>query len=231
MRDRPREKIIRRGPRSLSDAELLAVLLGSGKQGRSALSLAKDILGALRNDLHALARCEYVDLLKFSGVGEAKALRLVAALELGRRREVALEGKALRMGNSESCFRFLRPLLADLSYEEFHVLCLNHAGCLLGSQCVSQGGVTSTVVDAKRVLRAALSYAGCTSLVFAHNHPSGQCFPSEADLQLTNKLERAARLLDMAVLDHLIVAGRSYYSFADQGLLRFGADKNRRSSN
>jgi DNA repair protein RadC len=169
--------------------------------------------------LGALADWNIADFRRFKGIGEVRAIRLMAALELGRRREAAAIRERPILGNAEQCFSYLRPLLADLPHEEFHLLCLNRANKLLGAHLISKGGVTATVADAKLIFRAALSHGSVTSLVLAHNHPSGQAFPSQADIQLTRKLATAARSLDLYVLDHIIVAGREYYSFANNGIL------------
>ncbi|NJC27229.1 RadC family protein [Neolewinella antarctica] len=219
LSERPREKLRMHGSRLLSDSELVAVILGNGKRGVSALDLARTLLLSVGHDLHDLARRDIDDLTVHPGLGEVKAIRLIAALELGRRRENAFVVSKPYLGNSEQSFRFLRPIIGDLEYEEFHILCLNRANHLLGCHQISDGGVTATIADAKRIFRKALSHASVTSVVLAHNHPSGQPFPSEADIQLTRKLSAAARHLDLFILDHLIIAGRKYYSFADDGLL------------
>lgn len=215
--DQPREKLFAHGPRSLSDAEIVAILLGSGVPGASALEIARRLLLSVDHNLHDLARREVADLRRFQGIGKVRAIRLVAALELGRRRDAAPGRKKPELANSEQCYRYLRPLLADLPHEEFFLLVLNRANRLLGCHLVSRGGVTGTVADAKTIFRAALTHGSATSLVLAHNHPSGQAFPSQADLQLTRKLCAGARSLDLYVLDHVIVAGEDYYSFADSG--------------
>lgn len=208
--------------RALSDAELLAILIRNGAVGASALDLARRILHTTGHDLHELARREVQDLSRIRGIGRVKAMQLVAALELGRRREASSPRRRPLLTDSESCFRYLRPRLADLHHEEFHLLCLNRANELLGAHLVSRGGTTGTVADAKHIFRTALQHGSVTSLVLAHNHPSGQPHPSTADLRLTAKLSRAARQLDLHVLDHLIVAGAHYYSFADHQQLEAG---------
>ncbi len=217
--EQPREKLSAQGPRSLSDTEIIALLLGAGIPGASALVVARRLLHSVGHDLHELARKEVADLQRFPGIGRVRAMRLVAALELGRRREAAAAHHKPELGNSEKAFRYLRPLIGDLPHEEFHLLCLNRANRLLGSHLISRGGVTGTVADAKTIFRAALSHGTVTSLVLAHNHPSGQPIPSQADLLLTRKLAAAARHLDLYVLDHIIVADRTYYSFADNQVL------------
>ncbi len=217
--EQPREKLMARGPRALADSELLAILLRSGRRGVSALDLARSLLRSANNDLHELARMQLQDLTRTRGVGQVKGLQLLAAFELGRRRPGAPHRSRLVLDNSEACFRYLQPLLADLHHEEFHVLCLNRANQLLGAHPISHGGTTGTVADAKKIFRTALQHGSVTSLVLAHNHPSGQAHPSTADIRLTSKLSQAARTLDLHVLDHIIVAGHRYYSFADQQLL------------
>ena len=217
--DQPREKLLAHGPRSLSDAEIVAILLGAGVPGASALDVARRLLLSVDHNLHDLARREVADLCRFKGVGKVRAIKIVAAMELGRRREAALVRRKPELANSEQCYRYLRPLLGDLLHEEFYLLALNRANRLLGSHLVSRGGVTGTVADAKTIFRAALTHGSVTSLVLAHNHPSGQAFPSQADIRLTRKLRDGARNLDLYVLDHLIVAGEGYYSFADAGAL------------
>lgn len=217
--DQPREKLRKFGARALSDAEIMAILLGSGVPGQSVLEVARRLLLSVDHDLNQLADWNVADFRRFRGIGTVRAVRLMAALELGRRRESAALRERPVLGNSEQCVRYLRPLLADLPHEEFHLLCLNRANTLLGAHLISKGGVTATVADAKLIFRAALSHASVTSLVLAHNHPSGQAFPSEADIRLTRKLTKAALHLDLHVLDHIIIAGRRYYSFADEGML------------
>ncbi len=217
--DQPREKMLARGPRALSDTELLAILLRSGRPGVSALDLARSLLRRANHDLHDLARMELQDLVRTKGIGAAKATQLVAAFELGRRRAGKMPRQRTTLDNSEACFHHLHPLLGDLSHEEFHILCLNRANQLLGTHLVSNGGTTGTVADAKKIFRTALQHGSVTSLVLAHNHPSGQAHPSTADVRLTSKLCRAARSLDLHILDHIIVANHRYYSFADNQLL------------
>lgn len=217
--DQPREKLLRRGARALADAEIVAILLGSGIRGRSVLEVARHLLLSVDHDLNALADWNAADFQRQPGIGEVRAIKLMAALELGRRRQSAVVREKPVLGNSDQCAQYLRPLLADLPHEEFHLLCLNRANQLLGAHLISKGGVTATVADAKLIFRAALSHGSVTSLVLAHNHPSGQPFPSNADIQLTRKLTAAARHLDLYVLDHVIIAGREHYSFADDGVL------------
>lgn len=217
--EQPRERLLHYGPRGLTDAEILAILIGSGTQGFSALDVARHLLRSVNHDLHELARYEVTEFRRQKGIGQVRAIRLVAALELGRRREAALIRKKRVLNDSEDCYHFLRPLLADLNREVFYVLCLNRGNRLVASEEISTGGVSGTVADAKLIFKAALRHGGVTSLVLGHNHPSGQAFPSAADIRLTEKLYAGALNLDLCVLDHIIVAGQDYYSFADEGRL------------
>ena len=216
--EQPREKLLRRGSRALSDAEIIAILLRTGTRGISATELARRLLYSVNHDLHELARLQVDDLTHICGMGQVKAMQVVAALELGRRREAALQTSKPKLENSEACFRYLRPLLGDLEHEEFHLLCLDRANRLLGAHVISRGGTTGTVADARTIFRTTLRHGRVTSIVIAHNHPSGRVVPSQADLALTRKLHQAARHLDLHLLDHIIVAGYRYYSFADNEL-------------
>lgn len=218
--ERPRERLAEHGPRYLSDAELLALLLGAGRRGASALDVSRELLRALGHDLHRLAELSLSDLQRHAGIGPARATRLVAALELGRRRQGTPRNQHPRLLDSNDCFLLLRPRLADLPHEEFHLLCLDNANRLLGRHTISRGGTTATVADARTIFRTALGHPRVTGLVLAHNHPSGEARPSQADVRLTEKLARAARDLDLGILDHIIVAGEAYFSFADKGYLR-----------
>jgi DNA repair protein RadC len=213
--DQPRERLQRFGARHLSDSELLAVLLGSGIPGMSVLEVSRQLLSVAGRDLHQLARYSLNDFQRQPGIGKVGAMRLIAAFELARRRDAGEIRKKAKVTNSEDAYNFLRPLLADLNHEEFHVLCLNRANKVLGAHLISRGGTTGPVADAKTIFRTALGHGSITSLVLAHNHPSGQAFPSEADVRLTRKLCMAAQSLDLHILDHIIVAGSEYYSFAD----------------
>ena len=217
--DQPREKLMARGRQHLTDAELVAILLGSGNTEESAVGLAKRILFTYDHDLDRLGKVGVKELIKqFKGVGEAKAVTIVAALELGRRRQIATPTERPIITNSAHCFQQLAPVLQDLAHEEFWMLLLNQAGRLISRKQVSRGGVTSTVVDARLIFKAALE-EGAVSIILGHNHPSGNLRPSNADLKLTQKLKKAGEHLDIRVLDHLIIGERSYYSFADEGVL------------
>lgn len=218
VEDRPREKLLQRGRQELSDAELLAILLGSGNRQETAVGLARRILHAMDNDLNRLGRVSVTELKKFPGIGEAKAITILAALELGRRRQSTAIQERPQITCSRDAYDIFQANLPDLSHEEFWILLLNRANRVIGRERISSGGVAGTVVDAKLVFSKALSQMAC-SVILAHNHPSGNLRPSQADLQLTTKLVKAGKNLDIAVLDHLIVTHTGYYSFADEGQL------------
>ncbi|GAA4319785.1 RadC family protein [Flaviaesturariibacter amylovorans] len=216
--DRPREKLLLKGAEALSDSELLAILIGNGTRSRSALDLAREVLQGVRNDLGALGRLSVADLQKVPGIGAAKAVTLVAALELGRRRQAAgFSGKA-SVSSSQEVAGYLQGLLRDHRHEVFCVLYLNRANKVNHYEIVSVGGITGTVADPRIILRRALE-EDAVSLILCHNHPSGNLRPSRADEELTTKIREAARFFDIRVLDHLIVSNEGYFSFADEGLL------------
>lgn len=216
--DRPREKLLQKGKLALSDAELIAILIGSGSRNESAVELSKRILQQNKNNLNALGKLSVQQLMNFKGIGEAKAISIIAAMELGRRRrsEEALE--LIKISSSNSVFEVLQPLIGELQHEEFWILYLNNSNKIIEQFQISKGGITGTLVDVRITLRKALEL-GATSLILAHNHPSGNLNPSEADKQLTQKLKTASESLDIKVLDHLIVTEKSYFSFADEGIL------------
>ena len=216
--DQPREKLRDKGKTVLSDAELVAILIGSGNKNESAVDLCKRILASVDNNLSELGKLSIKQLMKFKGIGEAKAITIAAALELGRRRrgEEALNKK--KITSSKSVFEVMQPILGDLPHEEFWIIYLNNSNKVLLKQQQSKGGITGTLVDVRLVLKQALE-VGATSLILAHNHPSGTLVPSESDKQLTQKLKQAANSLDIKVLDHLIVTEKAYFSFADDNLL------------
>ena len=216
--DRPREKLLQKGKLSLTDAELIAILIGSGNRNESAVELSKKILSKNQNNLNILGKQSVSQLMKFKGIGEAKAISIIAAMELGRRRrsEEALEN--VKITSSNSVFEVLQPILGDLAHEEFWILYLNNANKIIEQYQISKGGITGTLVDVRVTLRKALEL-GAVSLILAHNHPSGNLNPSEADKQLTLKLKTAAESMDIKILDHLIVTEKSYFSFADEGLM------------
>lgn len=216
--ERPREKLLLKGKAELSIAELIAIIIGSGSQEESAVALSKRILNSVNNDLHELANLELEEFLQFKGVGEAKAVSISAALELGRRRKMAISKEKTQLSSSREAFDLMEPHIGDLKHEEFWVLLLNRANRLIEIRNMSKGGVSGTVADAKLIFKAALSKLA-SSIIVCHNHPSGNLKPSRADQQLTAKLVAAGKNLDIAVLDHLIIGNNSYFSFADEGLI------------
>ncbi|HPF91916.1 MAG TPA: DNA repair protein RadC [Flavobacteriales bacterium] len=216
--DRPRERLLARGAKALSDAELVAILIRSGTPTDSALDLARIILNKAGNDLHKLAAMGVSELMRIHGVGEAKAMSIVAALELGqRRRDLAVSQRPL-ISDSRSAFELLQPVLGDLPYEEFWLLLLDRGNRLMNRVKVSQGGMHGTVADPKLIFREALDQRA-SSVILCHNHPSGQLRPSAEDIQLTRKLVEGGRFLEIQVQDHLIVTNAGYFSFADNGQL------------
>ena len=218
IRDRPREKLLQKGRGSLSDAELLAILIATGSRNESAVDLCKKILAKSGNSLNELGKFSVNQLMEFKGIGEAKAITIVAALELGRRRrtEEALEKK--KISSSSSVFELMQPVIGDLPHEEFWIVYLNNSNKVIDRFQLSKGGITGTLVDVRLALKKALEL-GATSIILAHNHPSGNLNPSTSDKQLTQKLKTAGESLDIKVLDHVIVTEKSYFSFADEGLL------------
>ncbi|MDH4057413.1 MAG: DNA repair protein RadC [Cyclobacteriaceae bacterium] len=216
--DRPREKLILKGTSALSDTELIAILLGTGTASMSAVDVAKNILQNVGNNLDDLARLSVKDLTKIKGIGEAKAITIVSALELGRRRKEASPQTRLKVSGSKDAYDFVKGDMMDLSHEEFWVLLLNRANRIIKKQQISLGGVHGTVADPKIIFKLALEELA-SGIIVAHNHPSGNLTPSQQDIDLTKKLKEAGKLLEVQLLDHLIVAGKNYFSFADEGML------------
>ncbi len=216
--DRPREKLLLKGTSSLSPAELLAILIGSGNKDESAVDLSKRILRLANDNLNELAKFDIDTLKKIKGIGEAKAVTIVAALELGRRRnaEKAIEQETIV--SSKQAFEYLQSIIGDLTHEESHFLTLNQASKIIAHHKTSQGGMAGTVMDPRLILKQAIM-DGASKIILAHNHPSGNLQPSEADKIITNKIKESAKLMDIALLDHLIITQQSYFSFADEGLL------------
>ncbi len=218
VEERPREKVIANGVQYLSDSELLAILLGSGTKNKSAVELAREILQRTGNNLHELGRLNISDLVKVKGVGPAKAISILAAMELGRRRTVMHHTEKIPVKSSGTVFNLFHPLLGDLEHEEFWLLMLNRANRVLGRFKVSQGGLSGTVIDTRIILKKALDHLA-SSIIVCHNHPSGNNQPSDADVKITEKLKKAAEMLEIKLLDHIIIADKSYFSFADEGLI------------
>lgn len=216
--DRPRDKLRQKGKASLSDAELLALLLGSGITKTSAVELGRKILAKAGNDLHALGRFTVSDLTMIHGIGHAKAMTIVAALELGRRRKDSERVDKPKISKSQDAYQLFQSDLIDIPHEEFWILLLNRANKVIAKRRISHGGVTGTVADPKIIFKFAIEELA-SGIILAHNHPSGNLAASQADLDLTKKISAGARLLEMHVLDHLIIAGQKYFSFADEGLI------------
>lgn len=216
--DRPREKLMLKGRAALSDAELIAILIGSGTRELSAVDLSKMILHSVGNNLNELAKLSINDLMKFKGVGDAKAISIAAALELGRRRKESEVLKKAKISSSADAYDAIRPYLMDLSHEQFWVLLLNRANEVIRPFQVSIGGVAGTVADPKIIFKSAIEYLA-SAIILVHNHPSGNLTPSQADKDLTKRVKEAGRLLDTPILDHLIFGDNGYFSFADEGIL------------
>ena len=216
--DRPREKLLSKGIYSLSDAELIAILLGSGSRNESAVELAKKILNTHNNNLNELGKVSIEQLIKNKGVGEAKAVTIMAAMELGRRRKLADVMNRPKVTQSADVYEIFKPILADLPYEEFWVILLNRSNKIIAKEKISQGGVSGTVTDIRLILKKAIEKLAC-SLILCHNHPSGNLKPSESDISITKKLSEAGKFMEINVLDHIIVTDQAFYSFADEGCI------------
>jgi DNA repair protein RadC len=216
--DRPREKLLLNGSESLSNSELLAILIHNGSKEKTAVDLAKEVLKLGKDNLGELGKLSIKELMKIKGIGEAKAITIAAALELGRRREAAAPLDKSIIKSSGDIARYLQTKLKDYRHEVFAVLFLNRANKVNHFEIVSEGGITGTIADPRIILRKALEH-DAVNIILCHNHPSGSLRPSRADEQLTTKIKEAARFLDIAVMDHLIVSEDGYYSFADEGIL------------
>jgi DNA repair protein RadC len=216
--DRPREKLIDKGAAALSDAELLAILIASGTKDKSAVDLGRELLSLAGNNLNTLGRLDLSDLKSLHGIGEAKAVTIAAALELGRRRKLTESPENGQIKSSADAFNIFHPLLSDLSHEEFWILFLNRSNKPINRMKVSQGGISGTVTDVRIIMKKAVENLA-SGLIVCHNHPSGNNNPSESDIQITQKIREAGSMLDVQLLDHIIIAGAAYYSFADNGLL------------
>jgi DNA repair protein RadC len=214
--DRPREKLLLHGRRQLTDAELIAILIGSGSRNETAVDLSKRILSSCQNDLHKLAQLGVKELSRFKGIGEAKAITIVAALELGRRRKDVEPTEVRKISSSIDAHRAIQADLADLPHEEFWMLLMNRANVIIGKYFVSKGGQAGTVVDPKIVFKIALEH-GAASVVLAHNHPSGSLKPSSADINITKKLIELGKMMEIEVHDHIIVYNDKFLSLADEG--------------
>jgi len=216
--DRPREKLLMKGKNALSDAELIAILISSGNREETAVDLAKRILKNSNDSIAELSRLTIKDMMKFKGIGEAKAISIAAALELGRRRREEEATMKKRITSSKDVFDIFHPILSDMSYEEFWILLLNKANKIIGKFSISEGGLIGTVADPVKIFRKAIEY-NAIGMILCHNHPSGNIKPSETDMNLTMKMKEGGKLLDISVLDHIIIGEEKYLSFADEGLL------------
>ncbi len=212
--DRPREKLLLKGINSLSDAEILAILIGSGSKNETAVDLAKKILSRVNNNLHELGKLSINELIKNKGIGEAKAITIIAALEIGRRRKLSDILSRKQINKSRDVFEIFHPILSDLPHEEFWILLLNRSNKVISKIKISQGGITGTVIDIKMIIKNALEKLA-SSIILCHNHPSGNITASNADNDITNKLVEASKLFEIQVLDHIIIGDNKYYSYAD----------------
>jgi len=216
--DRPREKLLLKGKAALTDAELIAILIGSGTTSLSAVDLARNILRSVDNDLGSLARMTVKDLQRFKGIGEAKAISIVSALELGRRRKETEPRKKIKILGSGDVYQLMKAELQDETVEFFYAVFLSNANLVIRKQLISQGGTAATIVDPKVIFKHAMDHFAA-SIILVHNHPSGNLKPSRQDMELTKKLVAAGKSLDLPVLDHVIFGDSGYFSFADEGQL------------
>lgn len=216
--DRPREKLIQKGTSTLSDAELLAILINSGTKQKSALDLGRELLGMVNNNLNNLGKLSIADLEKLNGIGPARAVTIAAALELGRRRKLTEVQDVVQIKCSKDVSDIFQPLLSDLAHEEFWILFLNRSNKVINRMKLSQGGLSGTVTDVRIVMKKAIEYLA-SGIIICHNHPSGNLNPSDSDNKITQKIKEAGILMDIQLLDHLIIAEKDYFSFADNGLL------------
>lgn len=214
--DKPREKLMLKGKDALSDAELLAILIGSGSRNESAVALSQRILASV-DSLNSLGKMSINQLMNFKGIGEAKAITIIAALELGRRRRAEEKIELTKITSSKIVFEIMQPIIGELAHEEFWVLFLNNSNKVILKSQLSKGGIAGTIVDTRLVFKLALEN-GATSLILCHNHPSGNLNPSDADKQITNKIKKGGEFLDVKVLDHIIITETKYYSFVDEGI-------------
>jgi len=216
--DRPREKLLLKGKHNLSDAELLAILIGSGNSEQSAVGLMQQVLKNYDHNLVSLSKASVNELQQFKGIGEAKAISILAALEIGNRKIQSQVKDKIQISNSRDAYQFLAQYMAELVHEEFWVLYLNRANKVLSKEVLSSGGISGTIVDIRILLKRCVELL-CSSVVLLHNHPSGNLYPSEEDKKLTKKIREACMHLDIQVIDHIIITHKGYYSFADEGLI------------
>jgi len=217
--DRPREKLASKGRAALSNSELIAILLGSGSRDETAVSLAQRLLSTVDNDLNSLGKLELEEFMTFKGIGPAKAVTLIASLELGRRRKMDSIDKKSKIQSSNDVYQYIFPRFEDLKHEEFWVLFLKNNGGVIKEECISKGGVNATTVDSKIIFQKAVQLLAI-KIILIHNHPSGSLDPSSSDIRLTEKIFNAGKVLDITVNDHLIVSEEGYFSFMDEGLMQ-----------
>jgi DNA repair protein RadC len=218
VEDRPREKLIQKGTSSLSDAELLAILISSGTKNKSAVDIGRELLGIVNNNLNSLGKLTITDLRKIRGIGIARAVTIAAALELGRRRKLSEVEYVAQIRSSKDVSDIFQPLLSDIMHEEFWILFLNRSNKVITQMKLSQGGLSGTVTDVRMIMKKAVECLA-SGIIVCHNHPSGNLNPSESDSKITQKIKEAGNLMDIQLLDHLIISDKDYYSFADNGLL------------
>jgi DNA repair protein RadC len=215
--DRPREKLIGKGRHVLTEAELIAILIGSGSRDETAVELSKRILASVGNNLNELGKLTVQELNRFKGVGDAKAISIIAALELGRRRKDTETVKREKITSSKDVYEIMKASMLDLPHEEFWLLMLNRANSVIKKELISRGGVAGTVVDTKIIFKTAVDNQA-TSIIVCHNHPSGNLKPSEADLKITKNIKEAGKIMEITLLDHLIITENGFYSFVDEGV-------------
>lgn len=215
--DRPREKFLLKGKSALSDSELLAILIGSGSRNESAVQLCQRILASTKNNLNQLGKLSIAQLTQFKGIGEAKAITIAAALELGRRRRSEEAVELTKITSSKAVFEIMQPIIGELPHEEFWVLYLNNSNKVIYKSQLSKGGITGTIVDVRLIFKTVFEY-NATAIILTHNHPSGKLMASEQDIQVTKKIKLAAQQLDVNLLDHIIITENGFYSFNDEGI-------------
>lgn len=218
LEDRPREKLIAKGINSLSSAELLAIVIGSGTRSDTAVELSKKLLNLVGNNLHELGKLDLINLRKIPGIGPAKAMAILACFELGKRRTTSTRSPEIKISGSRDVFDLFHPFLGDLPHEEFWILLLNRANRVIDKIRISQGGISGTIIDTRIILKNAVDRLAST-IILCHNHPSGNLKPSDADIRITGKMKESAQIMDINLIDHIIVADNSYFSFADEGMI------------
>ncbi len=218
VEDRPREKMLFKSNKALSDVELLAIIIGSGTGKQSAVELARTILNSVSNNLSELAKLSIADLVKFEGIGSAKASNIVAVMELGRRRKLNEGIQKSKLNASRDAFHIMQPIVGDLQYEEFWIIALRSGNVFYRTICISEGGMARTIADPKKIFRLAIEN-NAASLILCHNHPSGDVHPSTHDKNITKMCVEAGKFIDLPVIDHIIIANDKYFSFADEGMI------------